>query len=304
MRAYDRGAARAWSTSTPHRSTSPSNTPTPTSGQPDAELVDLLTPGHQGLVHRHGCRARLAGHPGARRRRLHRGDRRRPALPRRPHRADLRGHQRHPGHRPRGPQTRPCAAAPSIADFLARLDATDVALDAAGEPLASIRVNLAAAVATLRAATDYLSHADPDAALAGATPYLRMFGIVAGGWLMARQALAARRHLVAGAADTPSSKPSSSPPASTASSFSPNRPGCSPRSPPAAATCSPLTPSSSDRLSDHPVSSLAVIPPDAEGCVLSQARRGASRPKDALVRADLRSSSPRQAGLRRTRSAA
>jgi 3-(methylthio)propanoyl-CoA dehydrogenase len=88
-----------------------------------------------------------------------------------------------------------------IADFLARLDATDVALDAAGESLASIRVNLSAAVATLRAATDYLSHADPDAALAGATPYLRMFGTVAGGWMMARQAVAASRLLVAGSAD-------------------------------------------------------------------------------------------------------
>jgi len=89
-----------------------------------------------------------------------------------------------------------------IAEFLARLDATDVALDAAGEPLASIRVNLSAAVATLRAATDYLSVADSDATLAGATPYLRMFGTVAGGWLMARQAIAADRLLVAGSADT------------------------------------------------------------------------------------------------------
>jgi 3-(methylthio)propanoyl-CoA dehydrogenase len=90
----------------------------------------------------------------------------------------------------------------AIADFLARLDATDAALDAAGQPLASIRVNLATAVTTLRAATDYLTHADPDAALAGATPYLRMFGTVAGGWLMARQAIAASRHLVAGSPDT------------------------------------------------------------------------------------------------------
>ena len=89
----------------------------------------------------------------------------------------------------------------AIADFLARLDATDAALDAAGEPLASIRANLSTAVTTLRAATDYLSHANLDAALAGATPYLRMFGTVAGGWLMARQAIAASGHLVAGPAD-------------------------------------------------------------------------------------------------------
>ena len=35
----------------------------------------------------------------------HRRNRRRPALPRRPHRRDLRRHQRHPGHRPGGAQS-------------------------------------------------------------------------------------------------------------------------------------------------------------------------------------------------------
>jgi 3-(methylthio)propanoyl-CoA dehydrogenase len=89
-----------------------------------------------------------------------------------------------------------------VADFLARLDATEAALDAAGASLASIRVNLAAAVATLRAATNHLASADLNATLAGATPYLRMFGIVAGGWLMARQAITANRLLDAGSADT------------------------------------------------------------------------------------------------------
>ena len=39
-------------------------------------------------------------------------------------------------------------------------------------------------------------------ALAGATPYLRIFGIVTGGWLMARQALAARAELDAGSSDS------------------------------------------------------------------------------------------------------
>ncbi|HEY2814190.1 MAG TPA: acyl-CoA dehydrogenase, partial [Acidimicrobiales bacterium] len=53
-----------------------------------------------------------------------------------------------------------------------------------------------ATVAALRDATTWmLEHgsSDPNDALAGATPYLRMFGIVAGGWVMARQAIAARR---------------------------------------------------------------------------------------------------------------
>ena len=64
------------------------------------ELVDLLTPGLQGVVHRPRRRADVARPPGPRRHGLRRGDRRGPALPRQPDRPDLRGHQRHPGHRP------------------------------------------------------------------------------------------------------------------------------------------------------------------------------------------------------------
>ena len=42
-----------------------------------------------------------------------------------------------------------------------------------------------------------MSHglAGPNDALAGATPYLRLFGLVVGGWLLARSALAASRLL-------------------------------------------------------------------------------------------------------------
>jgi alkylation response protein AidB-like acyl-CoA dehydrogenase len=53
---------------------------------------------------------------------------------------------------------------------------------------------LADAVAALGEATDWLltkGFADPDDALAGATPYLRMWGITIGGWLLARSAAAA-----------------------------------------------------------------------------------------------------------------
>ena len=39
---------------------------------------------------------------------------------------------------------------------------------------------------------------EPMDALAGATPYLRIFGIVVGGWLLARQAAAATRLLDTG----------------------------------------------------------------------------------------------------------
>ena len=60
--------------------------------------------GRQGLLHRHRLRGGLDGRAGARRHGLHRGDRRGADLSRRAHPADLRGHQRHPGHRPRHAQ--------------------------------------------------------------------------------------------------------------------------------------------------------------------------------------------------------
>ncbi len=69
-----------------------------------AHRVALLTPDRQGLLHRHRLRGGLDRRAGARRHGLHRGDRRGADLSRRAHPADLRGHQRHPGHRPRHAQ--------------------------------------------------------------------------------------------------------------------------------------------------------------------------------------------------------
>jgi len=89
-----------------------------------------------------------------------------------------------------------------VADFLAQLESIDAELESAGAPLASIRANLSAAVATLRDATEYLASADLGGRLAGATPYLRLFGIVTGGWMIARQALAATQMLAGGSTDT------------------------------------------------------------------------------------------------------
>ncbi len=60
--------------------------------------------GRESILDRHRHRSSLARGAGARRHGLRRGDRRRPALPRCPHCADLRGHQRHPGDRSRHPQ--------------------------------------------------------------------------------------------------------------------------------------------------------------------------------------------------------
>jgi hypothetical protein len=82
-----------------------------------------------------------------------------------------------------------------VADLLAQLAAIDPELAAAPE-LAGVRSALATAVSTLRKATGWItSPAEPNDALAGATPYLRLFGLVIGGWLLARSALAASLRL-------------------------------------------------------------------------------------------------------------
>jgi hypothetical protein len=81
-----------------------------------------------------------------------------------------------------------------VAEHLARIDELDGALAQAGDEYATMRAALADANAALREATDWLlTHGvdDPTDALAGASPYLRMFGLVTGGWLHARAALAA-----------------------------------------------------------------------------------------------------------------
>jgi len=72
--------------------------------------------------------------------------------------------------------------------------AVDAELAAGGEALAGIRSALAESLATVRSATEWLMTnglADPRDALAGATPFLRMFSLAVAGWLMARQAVAA-----------------------------------------------------------------------------------------------------------------
>ena len=67
------------------------------------------------------------------------------------------------------------------------------ALEAAGHK--DLAVPLGAALEVVKQATAWLQreHADPDDAAAGATPYLRMFATTAGGFLLARAALAAER---------------------------------------------------------------------------------------------------------------
>jgi alkylation response protein AidB-like acyl-CoA dehydrogenase len=77
--------------------------------------------------------------------------------------------------------------------------ANDPAFGATGERLDE-------AVASLAQASEWMLAqlpAAPDAALAGATTYLRLFGLAAGGTMLAEEALAASRHADADAADKP-----------------------------------------------------------------------------------------------------
>jgi 3-(methylthio)propanoyl-CoA dehydrogenase len=95
----------------------------------------------------------------------------------------------------------PMRAGGAVNDFLQGIAATADELIASSGDLPTIGKHLAEAHVTLRQATDWLlanGRVDPDNALAGATPYLRMCGIVAGGWLLARSAQAAVGALDAG----------------------------------------------------------------------------------------------------------
>ena len=82
----------------------------------------------------------------------------------------------------------------AIAEFIDGIDATAAEARAAGGDVALLGERLADAAAEFRTATEWLQHHgrdDPNNALAGATPYLRMTGIVTGGWMLTKSALAA-----------------------------------------------------------------------------------------------------------------
>jgi hypothetical protein len=90
-----------------------------------------------------------------------------------------------------------------VRDFIARMRSVDGELEAAGPPdeVDPIRESLADAIDALSYATEWLVEQggeEPLDGLAGASPYLRMFGTVAGGWLLARQAAVAHRLLDSG----------------------------------------------------------------------------------------------------------
>ena len=93
------------------------------------------------------------------------------------------------------------ATALTLIDEMRGLDA---GLAAAGESFAGMHRGYVQAVHALDAGTRWLVdhyRQQPEAAAAVAVPYLKLFGTVAGGWLMARAALIARERLAAPDAD-------------------------------------------------------------------------------------------------------
>lgn len=92
----------------------------------------------------------------------------------------------------------------SFLEFIASMRELDGELAAAGEEFASIRTQLSAQFDTLEQTTMWMLRTgatDPNSALSGSVPYLRIWGLVVGGWLMAKSALAARGQEADGVAE-------------------------------------------------------------------------------------------------------
>jgi acyl-CoA dehydrogenase len=98
----------------------------------------------------------------------------------------------------------PLAGGETVALYLDELRAKVSAIKASNEPaFGNAAARLGEAVDSLERTTHWLlAQKSSDAALAGATPYLRMFGHAAGGCMLAEQALAALRESGDGAART------------------------------------------------------------------------------------------------------
>ena len=84
----------------------------------------------------------------------------------------------------------------SVLEFLASMREIDPQLAEAGDEFASIRTELSTQLDALEHATQWMlrtGRADPNAVLAGSSPYLRMWGLCTGAWLLARAALAGHK---------------------------------------------------------------------------------------------------------------
>jgi alkylation response protein AidB-like acyl-CoA dehydrogenase len=82
----------------------------------------------------------------------------------------------------------------AMVDLVGAIDATAAAAVAVGGEVAVIGERLATAAASMRRCVEWLQVnglADPEHAMAGATPFLRLAGLVVGGWMLTRGAMAA-----------------------------------------------------------------------------------------------------------------
>ena len=152
-------------------------------------------PDRQGVLDRHRRRDDLDRRPGPWRHGLHRGDRGGAAHARFAHRRDLRRRERHPRDRSRAAQAaagrrrnRPRRDRPASAQV-----ASDVAAKG-GAGFGATAERLAEAADALEESTrlmlDWLA-TDQNSALAGASQYLRLFGLTLGGACLAKAGLAA-----------------------------------------------------------------------------------------------------------------
>ena len=89
-------------------------------------------------------------------------------------------------------------------EFIATMRSLDAEMAGAGTELSRLRAALAGGLDALAVTTEWIlvhQASDPRDAAAGAMSYLRLWGTVAGGWQMARAALAAKADLSAGDGD-------------------------------------------------------------------------------------------------------
>ena len=187
MKSARAGRARHLPSHRASRSTARSMPPTPEERAAAAERAALADAGRQGLFQRHRRRGRLDRRAGSWRHGLHRGDRRRAVHARCAHRRDLRGHQRHAGDRPRQRKL-PLSGG---GDGRAR-DRGHARRRGRCRGARRGRVRRDRASAWARPPTRWKARRaicgealarDPAEALAGATPYLRLFGLALGGRL-------------------------------------------------------------------------------------------------------------------------
>src|SRR5699024_11581873 len=77
----------------------------------------------------------------------------------------------------------------SLMEFIAEMKDILPELEAAGEDFASIQKNLEKGIDGLEKVTGWMlqtGQADPNSVLAGATHFVRVWGLVVGGWLLAK----------------------------------------------------------------------------------------------------------------------